>query len=160
MKHRISILLLAAAMSLPVHAEQTAVNAEAEVQAEGNIFSRAWTGIKGFFGGGDEAAPAQPEASSADAASGEVAVEAGAAADDKSLVDKAADTTKAGVDWTAEKARQGAEWTKETAKDVTEATGKGVKKAGAAIEGLFPNANDTQVDAEASVDADAEIDTE
>ena len=142
--------ILVSAVTLPVHAEQAAASADANVEAEAGFLSRSWASIKGFFGGNanEEQASTQAEIK---------AQTTGEAAKDESLVDKAADTTKAGVDWTADKAKKGAEWTKETAKDVTKATGKGIQKAGAAIEGLFPNANDTTVDAEAAVDADAEV---
>ena len=157
------VLLCAMTMSIPVQAEEAAGSAETEVQVEGNIFSRAWTSVKNFFAGEEEVSVAESEETApvAEQSSTEAdaQVEAGVEAEveaDGSLVDKAAESTKAGVDWTADKAKKGAEWTKETAKDVTQATGKGVKKVGAAIEGLFPNANDTQVDAEASVEAGVE----
>lgn len=146
-------LVIAAFMliQLPAYAEDAAVSAETEVQAEGNFFTRSWANIKGFFSGSEAGSESKAQAE------GKTTAEAQA---DGSVIDKAADSTKSGVDWTAEKAKQGAEWTKETAKDVTQATGKGIKKVGAAIEGLFPNANDTQVDVEAQVDADTEVDTE
>ncbi|MDX1496811.1 MAG: hypothetical protein R3352_04595 [Salinisphaeraceae bacterium] len=138
--------ILLGAMSLSVQAEETGVSAEAEVQTEGGFFSRTWANIKGFFGGDDEA-EAEAEA--------EVEAKAEAQAEQEpSMMEKAADKTKAGAEWTKEKAKAGAEWTKETAKDATEATGRGIKKGGAAIEGMV--SDDRAVEAEANVDAEVE----
>lgn len=159
MKRKLTALLMLLGMvfSLPAYAEQGMVAAEAEVQTEGNIFSRAWSGIKGFFKAEEKTPEARAEEPAQAAQSAKPNTQATAEAEaDVSLVDKAAESTKAGVDWTAEKAKQGAEWTKETAKGVTKATGKGVKKVGEAIEGLFPTPNDTTVDAEAGFDAEVE----
>lgn len=156
------MLLVMMAFSLPSQAEEVAASAETEVQAEAGFFSRTWTSIKDFFAGEDEATEAEVQAEAETKAAttstetqAEVEANVEAQADD-SLVDKAAESTKAGVDWTADKAKKGAEWSKETAKDVTQATGKGVKKMGAAIEGLFSSEAETQVDAEASVEAGVE----
>lgn len=154
----VSVFLCSSLLSTAVYAEQADVNVGAEVQTEEGFFSRTWTNIKGFFAGDEEAAeePAA-EATTADESASQANAEVNAEAEaDGSLVDSAAEKTKAGVDWTADKAKKGAEWTKETAKDVTKATGKGIKKTGEAIEGLFPDKDNTTVDAEAQVDAEVE----
>lgn len=148
---------------VPAYAAQADVDAEIQVQqepAEQGFFSRSWANVKNFFAG-DDAPDEEPSDSHAAVAEASTEAELKAEAetgDDGSLVDAAAEKTKAGVDWTADKAKKGAEWTKETAKDVTKATGKGIKKTGEAIEGLFPNENDTTVDAEAQVGAEVESD--
>lgn len=153
------VMLIAAwlLVSVPGHAADTAVSADAQVQAEGNFFTRSWASIKGFFQG--EKTPADSPAQDDANAATEVETES-----DKSLIDKAAESTKRGVGWTAEKAKQGAEWTKETAKGAAKATSKGMQKVGETVsekvDDLFPSANDTQVDTEASLDADVELETE
>lgn len=150
MKRHLIVLLAAASISAPALAAEAEVNAEAGVQAEteAGFFSRAWGGVKGFFGF-DEDAPAK---------------ETPAQAEEPGLVDKAAESTKAGVDWTADKAKKTATWTKETAVDVKDdavggakavgnAIGDGAAKAGNAIKGALSTEAEVDVEAEASAES-------
>lgn len=150
MKRHTVILLTALTLSAPVLAADAEVQAEAGVQAESDagFFSRAWGGVKNFFGvEKEEAAEPAPEP---------------ARAEEPRLIDKAAESTKAGVDWTADKAKKTADWTKETAgnvkddavggaKAVGNAVGDGAAKVGGAIKGAL--STDAEVEAEVSAES-------
>lgn len=159
MKRHIAIFITAALLSGPAFAAEAEVNAQANVQteSEAGFFTRAWTGVKDFFGfSADEQATTEAETEA------EASVQA--EAEDGSLIDKAADGTKAGVEWTADKAKKGAEWTKDTAIDVKDdavggakavggAVKEGASKVGGAVKGVFTS--DAEVEADAQVSAES-----